>query len=326
MVFGLSFVLSFAFSIVLAMPLIAWLRRLSYRQIAYEDAPKTHASKSGTPTMGGLLFAVPLIVAAAITRLDATVFAIVVLAVLCGLIGAADDLAKIRGARNRGMRAPLKFALTGVAAFIFIALLGRAGDPAPYTLFVPFLGLFGGESSIAVAPWIWIALSVCVVVASVHAVNLTDGLDGLAAGTVVPPLLALTILAVAAGKPMAGVVAIATVGAALGFLFYNHFPARVFMGDTGSLALGGVLAGTTIASDAQLLLPLIGGIFVAEAFSVILQVITFKTTHKRIFRMSPLHHHYELGGWPETKVTHRFWATSAFLSLLGVLSIVPKPA
>jgi len=149
-------------------------------------------------------------------------------------------------------------------------------------------------------------------------VNLTDGLDGLAGGTVLPPLLVMGWLGSRAS--LAGVVAVdfAVAGGVLGFLAFNRHPAALFMGDTGALALGGVLAGSAILTGTHLLLPLVGGVFAAEALSVIVQVAYFKTTRKRIFRMSPLHHHFELGGWPETKVTRRFWTASAVLSLAGV--------
>jgi phospho-N-acetylmuramoyl-pentapeptide-transferase len=149
-------------------------------------------------------------------------------------------------------------------------------------------------------------------------VNLTDGLDGLAAGTIVPPLAVLVCVSAMVGAQLGvPLFACATIGAVLGFLVYNRHPAKLFMGDTGSLALGGALAGVAILSGAQLLLLLVGGVFVAETLSVIIQVASFKTTRRRVFRMSPLHHHFELGGWSETKVTARFWLASLILSLMG---------
>ena len=173
-----------------------------------------------------------------------------------------------------------------------------------------------------VPTWVWFALSLAVVLATTHAVNLTDGLDGLASGTIVPPLALLAFIAFRQGSGDVAIVTVAMLGAVLGFLVYNRHPAKMFMGDTGSLALGGALAGAAILTGAQLLLPLIGGVFVAETLSVILQVTSYKTTRKRIFRMSPLHHHFELGGWPETTVTARFWLASFLLGLLGFVIVV----
>jgi phospho-N-acetylmuramoyl-pentapeptide-transferase len=176
---------------------------------------------------------------------------------------------------------------------------------------------------IGVVPaWFWYALSLLAIVASTHAVNLTDGLDGLAGGTVVPPLAVLADIAYRLGDTSTAAVEVAVAGAVLGFLVYNRHPARLFMGDTGSLALGAALAGGAIVTGAQLLLPLIGGVFVAEALSVIMQVASYKTTKRRIFRMSPLHHHFELGGWPETKVTTRFWLASCALAVIGFALVV----
>lgn len=285
--------------------LIAALRRAAAQQTAYEDAPKTHQVKTGTPTMGGLLFAAAPLVALILAPSRSTL-ALTVLVLGCMAIGAVDDLASIRKQKNRGLRALPKFALTGLAGIVFLLV---AGDPTP-----PGTTLLG----IGVAPaWLWYTLSLCVILATTHAVNLTDGLDGLAAGTIVPPLIVLTFIAYRIGTGGVGVFELATLGAIVAFFQYNRHPARVFMGDTGSLALGAALAGGAILTGTQLLLPLIGGVFAAETLSVIVQVASYKTTRRRVFRMSPLHHHFELGGWPETKVTMRFWIASFVLSLLG---------
>jgi phospho-N-acetylmuramoyl-pentapeptide-transferase len=170
--------------------------------------------------------------------------------------------------------------------------------------------------------WVWYALSLAVILATTHAVNLTDGLDGLASGTVVPPLALLAFIAARQGNTNVAIVAVAVVGAVLGFLLYNRHPAKIFMGDTGSLALGAALAGAAILTGSQLLLLLIGGVFVAETLSVIIQVTSYKTTRRRVFRMSPLHHHFELGGWPETRVTSSFWLASLCLGIIGFVIVV----
>ncbi len=307
---GLLFALVLAAALALGGQLIAFLRRLSFAQHAYEDAPKTHAQKSGTPTMGGLLFALgPL--AALAWHPDRTTLALCFLAFGCGAIGAFDDLLSIRRARNRGLRARDKFLLT---LLVGVAFLGLADGMLPAQL--RDVVFTRGPSIVPVPHWLWYALGLLVVLATTHAVNLTDGLDGLAAGTILPPLAVFAWLAWLAGSSVV-YTDVAIAAAVVGFLFYNRHPARVFMGDTGALALGGVLAGSAVLTGTPLLLPLVGGVFAAEALSVILQVSYFKRTRKRIFRMSPLHHHFELGGWPETKVTARFWTASVLLSLAG---------
>jgi phospho-N-acetylmuramoyl-pentapeptide-transferase len=303
-------------TLALGAPLIRGLRRLAYHQVAYEDAPKTHAVKSGTPTMGGILFLVALL-ATLVVRHDRATVSVALLGLLCGAVGFVDDYLAVRGGSNRGLRARTKLLLTGVAAAVFLALLAR--DPLfarEGTLLT--LGLDPAHFVFIAPDWVWLILCLCAVVATTHAVNLTDGLDGLAAGAVLPPLAVVAWLAARAGAPGVTALDIATGAGCLGFLAYNRHPARLFMGDTGSLALGGVIAGSAIVAGNVLLLPLIGGVFAAETISVILQVAYFKATHKRIFRMSPLHHHFELGGWPETKVTSRFWTASALLSIAGV--------
>jgi len=304
-----------ALTLVLGPALIRALRGLRLRQQAYEDAPKTHAAKSGTPTMGGVLFLVAICVALAV-RHDPVSVALGLLGLACGAIGLVDDVLAIRRGRNRGLRARAKFLLTAIAGSLFLALLAR--DPAFGLRDV----IFAFDATHLVVPDVlWLALSLCVLLATTHAVNLTDGLDGLAAGTMLPPLAVVAWLAARQGEAGVAGLDVAVGAACIGFLAYNRHPAKLFMGDTGSLALGAVLAGSAIVTGNHLLLLLIGGVFAAEAASVILQVAYFKTTRKRIFRMSPLHHHFELEGWPETTVTKRFWTASAVLSLVGAVLV-----
>lgn len=303
------FALTLAATVACGGPLIAALRRLAARQRAYEDAPQSHAAKTGTPTMGGVLFLIPLALALGCAR-DRGALALAALALGCAAVGAIDDLAAIRAGRNKGLGARVKFGATVLVGGLFLALVPPA--IAAEGVLLPV-----GAAGISAPTWLWAALALLAILATTHAVNLTDGLDGLASGTLLPPLL--VIAAVAARRQVYGVafVDVALAAGVLGFLVFNRYPARVFMGDTGSLLLGGALAGSAILAGATLLLPLIGGVFVAEALSVIIQVAYFKRTRKRIFRMSPLHHHFELGGWPETAVTQRFWTVSALLSLAG---------
>ncbi len=300
--------LAFALASIVAPALLARLRILKFGQRAYEDAPQTHQKKTGTPTMGGLLFLAAPLVAICFVH-DRIAWGFVVLIFGMAAIGFADDYLAIKRGRNLGLRGPLKFALTGIVGAGFLALVATP-EALAHGIF-PF----------AHPPlWAWWALSLLVVLATSHAVNLTDGLDGLAGGTALPALLALLCITLVRGdaSSAAPYVEAALAGAVAAFLRYNRHPARVFMGDTGSLALGGAIAGAAIVSGSHLLLPLIGGVFAAEALSVIVQVASYKTTKRRVFRMSPLHHHFELGGWPETKVTARFTAAAIVLGVAGL--------
>jgi phospho-N-acetylmuramoyl-pentapeptide-transferase len=292
-----------------ALLLMLVLPRLAIRQNAYEDAPQTHQSKSGTPTMGGFVFVVVFIVALVFVRIP--VFTdLVLLIVLCAAIGATDDFLTIRAAAGRGLPARTKFLATALAAVIFMRSIDAGGSREV---------LFHAGTFALVAPyWLWLLLGVLAITGTIHAVNLTDGLDGLAAGTMIPPLAVLGLVGAASPTPAAAIAAGAGIGACIAFLIFNRYPAKLFMGDTGSLALGALLSGIAILTGEMLLLIVIGGVFVAEALSVILQVSYFKATGgRRILRMSPLHHHFELLGWPETKVTMRFWLASLLCSLVG---------
>jgi phospho-N-acetylmuramoyl-pentapeptide-transferase len=306
----IAFAAALALAATLGAPLIRLLRRLAYRQNVYEDAPATHQVKTGTPTMGGLLFLLVPLVALALVH-DATSAAYAFLIVGNLAIGFIDDYASIRRGRNRGLGARTKFLATILVGALFLGAVARIAPFTPSIFFVR-----------AVPFWLWYALSLAVILATTHAVNLTDGLDGLASGTIVPPLAVLAFIASRQGNDGVSVVVCATLGAVLGFLVYNRHPAKMFMGDTGSLALGAALAGAAILTGTQLLLLLIGGVFVAETVSVIVQVASYKTTRKRVFRMSPLHHHFEQGGWPETTVTARFWLASVLLGIIGFVIVV----
>lgn len=291
--------------------LLPLLRRFQLQQHAYEDAPATHQVKTGTPTMGGIVFV--LAVAIAMLNRSPLVVPLGFLVVACGLVGFIDDYLSVRQGTNRGLRARTKFLLTALVAIVFL----RALDGS-YSFFPRDTLFHAGTYSLVAPHWLWLVLGILAVTGTIHAVNLTDGLDGLATGTIVPAFLLFTLIGAQTRVPAAMIGAATGLGACLGFLFYNRHPAKMFMGDTGSLALGALLAGVAILSGEMLVLIVAGGVFVAEALSVILQVTYFKLTHgKRILRMSPLHHHFELGGWPETKVTARFWLASLVCSAVG---------
>jgi len=303
--------LGFVVATIAGALLLPLLRRLQLRQQAYEDAPQTHQVKSGTPTMGGLVF---LIAALALLPAHAPLLAALVwLTIACGAIGLIDDVLAVLARTNRGLRARTKFLATALVAVVFLRVVD--GSMA----FFPRDVLFhAGSYALTVPHWAWLLLGILAITATIHAVNLTDGLDGLAAGTIVPPLALLVVVGAQTLVPAAVLGASVGIGACLGFLLFNRHPAKMFMGDTGSLALGALLSGVAILSGEMLLLIVAGGVFVAETLSVILQVAYFKLSGgRRIFRMSPLHHHFELSGWSETKVTMRFWGASLLCSILG---------
>lgn len=303
---------SFGVVIVLGPLMIPLLRRLKFGQVVREDGPAAHKSKTGTPTMGGLMILAGISVATLVSyRNSPAVWLMLLVTLACGGIGFVDDYIKVVLKRNLGLRAKQK--LLGqivIALFFSFAVthwMGRGTE-----LWIPVLDLRWD------AGVLFHALVFFIIVGTTNAVNLTDGLDGLAAGT---SAIAMSIYAGVAcflGQPeVAGFFAMGT-GASLAFLVFNRHPAKVFMGDTGSLALGGALAAGAVLTRTELVLPLIGAVFVAEALSVIIQVISFKTTGRRVFRMSPIHHHFELGGWSETKVVSVFWLIELFFGFLGL--------
>lgn len=295
------------FSGVYFLPL---LHRLKYGQSIREEGPASHQQKSGTPTMGGVMI-VLAVTAATLLFAPLTVTTLLALFIFLGhfLLGFADDYIKVVKKRNLGLRAYQKL-LGQLGIALVTILIGRHLLGHDTNVWVPVLG-----TSLDIGAWYYV-LVVFVLVGTSNAVNLTDGLDGLAAGTVAVAALFYAILLYGTDSSLMAFSA-AIIGACVGFLWYNHHPARIFMGDTGSLALGGALAGIAILSRTEALLPIVGIIFVCEALSVILQVASFKTRGKRIFRMSPIHHHFELGGWRETRVVYTFWGIGALGALLA---------
>ncbi|MDX9871662.1 MAG: phospho-N-acetylmuramoyl-pentapeptide-transferase [Clostridia bacterium] len=292
--------------------LIPLLRRLKFGQQVRTDGPQAHLAKSGTPTMGGAVFflALPLGVILA-TKLDFQLAAALLATAGFGLIGFFDDFIKIVMKRPLGLKAKEKMIGLFLVSVAYVYVMVRYGGR-------------GTEVSIPGLPytfeWGWLYLPFAVLVMlSANAVNLTDGLDGLAAGVTLFAALCYIILGYAWNYLSMAVFAAALLGCCLGFLFFNRYPAKVFMGDTGSFILGGALCSLAVFSKTELLLLLIGGVYVLEALSVILQVVYFRLTHgKRLFKMSPLHHHFELSGWPEQKVVVAFWSAAAVFACLAV--------
>lgn len=289
------------------------LNKLHCGQNIRGEGPQSHQKKSGTPTMGGLMILAGITlgtIAGAGTNPAALLALFVVLG--HGAIGFLDDYIKVVKKRNLGLRAREKLAgqLIMAAAVTFI---GNRWMGISTELWLPFT-----TATVDLSVFYYI-LVFFVLVGTTNAVNLTDGLDGLATGTVAVAAVTYAIVCVSLGKAALAAFCAATAAAAVAFLRFNAHPARVFMGDTGSLALGGALAAAAILTKTELLLIVIGGVFVVEALSVIIQVISFQTTGRRVFRMSPLHHHFELGGWAETKVVRVFWLAGAVSSGLALL-------
>ena len=352
----LTFRTAFASLTALFMGLIigpAVVRRLREFQIGQyirEEGPKSHQKKSGTPTMGGVLITIAIIIPTLLWAdlSNKFVWIAMIATVAFGGIGFADDYLKVANRRNLGLTARGKMGLQILVAIlvaIALVLVQRHGHYNTH-LIVPFAKNFRPDleiSRLATYPHIWLvayipflAFVAMVLVGSSNAVNLTDGLDGLAIGCTVIAAGALTVLTYVSGHaqfadylglsrmPDVGELSVfcgAMVGSAIGFLWYNAHPAEVFMGDVGSLALGGAIGTVAVIIKQELLLPFIGGIFVVEALSVILQVLWFKSTGRRIFRMSPIHHHFELEGWKESKIIARFWIVALVFSLFALTTL-----
>lgn len=315
--------------------LIGALRRLHVGQVIREEGPASHLTKAGTPTMGGLLIlaavAVPIVLWGDLT--EPWVWVITLTTLAFGGIGFLDDFLKVRRGKNLGLRAWEKLAMQIVAAFVAGTAIRLVAGNAEHagSLSVPFFKEITLDFG-----WAYIPVVALVLVASSNAVNLTDGLDGLAIGSMLIATATYSIFAYLAGHARlaaylqipavtgAGEVTVflaALGGAALAFLWFNCHPAQVFMGDVGSLALGAAIGCAAAICKQELLLVVVGGLFVMEAGSVLLQVASFKLRGKRIFRMAPLHHHFELAGWAETQVVVRFWIIAAVFSLMGLATL-----
>lgn len=323
-------------SLVLGPIIIKWLKKVNFgqhiRKEHVESLYDLHKHKQGTPTMGGVLIIISIALATILWADILNIYVLMTLAafLFLGIVGFADDYIKIVKKRNLGLTARAKFLSQIFLAFIVAAFVVVC-TPIPTTLNVPFFKLFSAQLG-----FFYLLFVLIVITGASNAVNLTDGLDGLATGCTIIAALAYTALTYITGNfkfadylnvfylEGAGELSIfcsAMVGAGLGFLWFNSYPATVFMGDTGSLALGGGLGVVAVFIKKELLLFLVGGIFVIEAFSVLLQVVWFKTTKKRLFLMSPIHHHFQLLGWPEAKITARFWIVAIILALFSLATL-----
>ena len=318
-------ILSFAVTVLLGWKVILpALRRLKAGQAIREEGPKWHATKAGTPTMGGLMFIAGLGVSILVMGWrgmmegDLSHIYVFLFAAVFGVIGFLDDYEKVKHHQNLGLTALQKFALQLAAAILFLILMRYEGRLSP-NLYVPFFNL-----SIALSWPLYMVFAAFVIVGCVNAVNITDGLDGLSTSVTIPVALFFVSAATWWSYKQLGIFAAALLGGLLGFLLFNAHPAKVFMGDTGSLFLGGAVAGMAFAFDMPLVLALVGIIYIVETLSDIIQVTYFKLSHgKRIFKMAPIHHHFEMCGWSETKIVTVFTAISTLfcaLALFGVLN------
>ncbi len=332
---ALAILTALVIGIALGPALIRALRRHQIGQAIRSEGPASHQVKAGTPTMGGLLILaavlVPIMLWGDLT--EPWVWVVVLTTLLYGAIGFLDDVLKVRRGKNLGLRAWQKFALQLLVGLVAAAAIRAVAGHTPYAgeLVAPFFKNARLQLGFLYIPFVAIVLA-----GFSNAVNLTDGLDGLAIGSVLVAFSTYTVFTYLAGNaklakyllipsvPGAGEVTVfcaAMVGASLAFLWFNCHPAEVFMGDVGSLALGAALACTAVIAKQEIILAVVGGLFVAEALSVIIQVASFKTRGKRVFRMSPLHHHFELSGWAETKVVVRFWIVAIVFALMGLAAL-----
>ena len=318
--YALIAAVAFAVSMLVTARLIPFMKHKQFGQFIREEGPQAHLSKAGTPTMGGIAFIVGITVAMVVSMfmkgsMTTEKIAILLSMFAFGAIGFIDDYNKVAKKQNEGLTPKQKLILQLVfGAALAVFMMAKAGT----TMLIPF---FGKTVDFGI---MYIPFVIFIEVAMANAVNLTDGLDGLAASTssIVACTFAIVGMTVHGGNEPMAVAGQAVFGALLGFLIYNHYPARIFMGDTGSMALGGVLSAMAIVGHMEWLLPIAGLIYVIEALSVIIQVTYFKKTGgKRVFRMAPIHHHFELGGWHETKVVRVFCLFTFACCVIAFLSV-----
>ncbi len=310
-----SFALTVFFTFLLEKKFIPFLMRIKMGQTILEIGPRWHKSKEGTPTMGGIFFILAITVVTLAFSLptsiktgDFSLVKVLVMMLLFGVVGFVDDFTKFVKKQNKGLTAKQKMILQFVIAALFLYSMK---DRLTTSLALPFTDI---RLELGVVYW---ALALLFIVYVVNAVNLTDGIDGLASGISFVAFVFFAIAAYLVGNTQLSVLSASLCGGMIGFLLYNYYPARIFMGDTGSLFLGGAVVGAAFWLDNPLLIVFVGLIFIWEAVSVVLQVISFQTTGKRIFRMAPFHHHLEMGGWKETKIVSVFSFITALLSVLA---------
>ncbi len=313
-IFIVALVISLVVSLGIYPLVIPFLHKIKFGQSIRQDGPKSHLKKTGTPTMGGFVFVlVPIIVLAILmpqALLDTKIQIVIISYVGYSLIGFIDDFLIVVKKNNDGLSPSAKFLLQLILAVIIFFMYRNVSSTG---ILIPFTHV---EIDLG---WFYFALILIMFTAESNAVNLTDGLDGLSSGCVLIALAPFILFSILQGEYGLGVFLMAVFGSLLAYLKNNFFPAKIFMGDTGSLALGGLLAAVAMVLKQEILLVVIGGIFVLEVLSVIIQVTSFKLTGKRVFRMAPLHHHFELGGMNEKQVVLMFWCVEAVFAIVGYL-------
>ena len=307
--------IGFLIVIILGPIFIPMLARFKFGQTVRDEGPQSHLAKNGTPTMGGVMMIVAILITG-LTR--ATISKGLIVGLICivgfGFVGFLDDFIKIKMKRSLGLKAYQKIILQFALA-LFVSYYQYSASPSATQMMVPFTDIV-----INLGP-LYVPIMMFVIIGTVNAVNLTDGLDGLSSGVTLIVSIFFMMLAISVGNSDVGILAAATGGACLGFLGFNSYPAKVFMGDTGSMALGGAVVAFAVLTNSVLLIPIVGGIYFAEAISVIIQVASFKLTGKRVFKMAPIHHHFEQCGWPETRVVFVFWITTVVLAWIGIIAV-----
>jgi len=313
--------------------IIELIRKLKIGQSIREDGPQTHLPKSGTPTMGGIFIILSVVIAMLFWEdlHNKAVWITISAFIAFGAIGFLDDFLKISRRNSAGLAAWKKLALQFAAAIAIVLVIYFTGDEKTTLLYVPFF-----KNPVIDMGWVWIPFAVLLVVGESNAVNFSDGLDGLLAGLLIIVFLTLAVITYITGRidyseylgipyvPGAGeltVFCLAAAGACVGFLWYNAHPAEIFMGDVGSLSLGGVIAVISLITKKELLILIIGGLFIVEIASVVIQVVSFKLRGKRVFKMAPIHHHYELSGWPEVKTVIRFWIIGGLFAIIALSTL-----
>ena len=308
--------IGFLIVVILGPIFIPMLARFKFGQTVRDEGPQSHLAKNGTPTMGGVMMIVAILITG-LTR--ATISKGLIVGLICivgfGFVGFLDDFIKIKMKRSLGLKAYQKIILQFALA-LYIAYYQYSASPSATQLVIPFT-----NHIINLGIW-YIPFMMIFIIGTVNAVNLTDGLDGLASGVTLIVSCFFVLFAVSISNSDVAILAAATAGACLGFLGFNSYPAKVFMGDTGSMALGGALVAFATLTNSPLIIIIVGFIYLAEALSVMIQVTYFKLTNgKRIFKMAPLHHHFEQCGWPETRVVFVFWIVTVVLCWIGVLAV-----
>lgn len=313
------FLMSLLITLVTGPVFIPWLRKLKFGQQILEEGPSWHQKKSGTPTIGGLMFILGVAIScvvAILVKADEKLLIMLITALGFGAIGFVDDYIKVVKKRNLGLTALQKFLLQAILAIGYVFALNMTGN-LDTKIIIPFTSL------VITLPWIvYVIFILFVILGTVNAVNLTDGLDGLATSITIVVSLFFAIVGHIFSQSTA-YFSLSVLGGCIGFLFFNKYPAKVFMGDTGSLFLGGAISVIAVGMEMPLILVIAGFVYLFETLSVILQVASFKLTGKRIFKMSPIHHHFEMCGWNEKKIVRVFSLVSVLLCVISFVALIP---